>query len=46
MISVFDTVENIVGKGENAGYKVFPPFLTLLSKDFFLKDHKKLGFCG
>ena len=28
-------VENIVGKGENAGYQHFFPFLTLFSKDFF-----------
>ena len=33
MISVFDRVENIVGKGENAGYQHF-----LLSPQCFQKD--------
>ena len=32
MISVFDTVENIVGKGENAGYQHFLLFLQCFQK--------------
>ena len=32
MISVFDRVENIVGKGENAGYQHFLLFATMFSK--------------
>ena len=35
-ISVFDRVENIVGKGENAGYQ---HFLTMFSKVLFLGGH-------
>ena len=31
MISVFDRIENIVGKGENAA---FSPFPTMFSKGF------------
>ena len=30
----FDTVENIVGKGENAGYQHFLPFPLCFPKDF------------
>ena len=40
---VFGRVENIVGKGENAGYQ---HFLTMFSKGFFLKVVKKSGLCG
>ena len=36
MIFVFDRVENIVGKGENAGYQHFLLFPTMFSKGFFL----------
>ena len=36
MISVFDRVEKIIGKEENAGYQQFSPFPTMFSKDFFL----------
>ena len=36
MIFVFDRVENIVGKGENAGYQHFLLFPTMFSKCFFL----------
>ena len=32
MISLFDSLENIVGKGENAGYQHFSPFPTMFSK--------------
>ena len=35
-ISVFDRVQNIVGKGENAGYTV---------KRVLLQGHQKSGFC-
>ena len=37
MISHFDGVENIVVKGENAGYQHFSPFPTLFSKAFILR---------
>ena len=32
---VLGRVENIVGKGENAGYQHFSPFSTMFSKVFF-----------
>ena len=31
-----DSLENIVGKGENANYQHFFPFPTMFSKGFFL----------
>ena len=34
---VMGRVENIVGKGENAGYKHFLFFLTMFSKAFFFR---------
>ena len=37
MISVFDWAENIVGKGENAGYQHFFPFPTMFSKGFLYR---------
>ena len=37
MISVFAKVENIVGKGENAGYQHFSPFPTMFSKAFYFR---------
>ena len=36
MISVFDRVENIVGKGENAGYQHFLLFPQCFQKASFL----------
>ena len=36
MIFVFDGVENIVGKGENAGYQHFLPFPQCFQKAFLL----------
>ena len=36
MISVFHRVENIVGKGENAGNQHFLLFQSMFSKGFFL----------
>ena len=35
IISVFDRVENIVGKGENAGYQHFLLFLQCFEKASF-----------
>ena len=35
IISVFDRVENIVGKGENAGYQHFLPFPKCFEKASF-----------
>ena len=35
MISVFDRVENIVGKGDNASLSAFSPFPTMFLKGFF-----------
>ena len=37
MIPVFDRVENIVGKGENAGYQHFLLFPTMFSKGFLYR---------
>ena len=34
---VLGRLENIVGKGENAGYSLFSPFPTMFSKVFFSK---------
>ena len=39
---VFDVLENIIGKGENAGYRHFSPFATLFSKALFLRVIKSL----
>ena len=36
LISLFDWVENIVGKGENADYQHFLLFPTMFSKGLFL----------
>ena len=33
-VFVFERVENIVGKGENAGLPAFSPFPTMFSKVF------------
>ena len=35
IISISDRVENIVGKGENAGYQHVSRFLTMFSTAFF-----------
>ena len=43
MISVSDRVENIVGKGENAGYQHFLLFPIMFSKDFFLRTREMSG---
>ena len=40
---VFDRVENIVGKDENAGYQHFPFFPTMFSKALFLQGCSKSG---
>ena len=40
MISVFDRVENIVEKGENAGYQHFLLFLQCFQKAFFSRSLK------
>ena len=37
MISFPDRVENIVGKGGNAGYQHFSPFPTMFSKALFFR---------
>ena len=42
---VFGRVENIVGKGENAGYQHFLLCLKCFPKAFFHKDHWKLDPC-
>ena len=39
MISGYDRVENIMGKGENAGYQHFLLFLQCFLKDFFSQGH-------
>ena len=43
---VLGRVENIVGKGENAGYQHLLLFPTWFSKGFFLKVIKSWGLCG
>ena len=45
MISVLDRVENIVGKGENAGYQHFLLFPQCFLKTSFVGS-KRLGLCG
>ena len=45
MIFVFDKVENIVEKGQNAGYQRFLFSLNVL-KRLFTWGHLKLGLCG
>ena len=42
MTSIFDKVENNVGKGENAGYQHFLLFPTMFSKAFCLWVRKTL----
>ena len=42
-ISLFDRVENTMGKGENTGYQHFLPFPTVFSKAFFIRV---VGLCG
>ena len=39
--SVFDRVENIVGKGENAGHQHFLLFPQCFEKGFFPRDVSK-----
>ena len=43
IISVFDKVENIVGKGENAGYQHFFLFPQCILKRLL---SQKVSFCG
>ena len=40
MVSVFDRIENTVGKGENAGYQHFPLFPLSFQKASFLGSLK------
>ena len=40
---VLGRVENIVGKGENAGLQPFSPFPTVFSKAFFFRVIDKVG---
>ena len=44
-ISVFDKIENIVGKGENAGYQHFL-FPSMFSKGLFLRGVKRCHCVG
>ena len=46
IISVFDSVENIVGKGENAGYQHFLLFLQCFEKASFPGVFQKVSLCG
>ena len=43
MVSVLGRVENIVGKGENAGYQHFLLFSTMFSKVFFTRVVDKVS---
>ena len=45
IISVFDTAENIVGKGENVGYQHFFSFSTMFLKGFFHITREKESLC-
>ena len=45
-MSVFDRVENIVGKGENACYQYFLRFPQYFEKAFFPKTCQKVSLCG
>ena len=45
-ISPFDRVENIVGKGENAGHQHFLLFSYSVFQSFLLYVRFKSGFCG
>ena len=40
---VFGRVENIVGRGENAGYQYFFLFPTMFFKKLFTRGRLKLG---
>ena len=42
----FYRVENIVGKGENAGNQHFPPFPQCFQRCFFFQGRSKSGLCG
>ena len=46
MISVFDRVENIVEKGENAGYQHFLLFPQCFQKASYTRSLKKSKLCG
>ena len=50
IISVFDRVENIVGKGENAGIKVLVTSIFSFSHNVFKRPlsqtHQKASLCG
>ena len=46
MISVFDRVENTVGKGENASYQHILLFPQCFQKASFLGVVKSRGLCG
>ena len=43
---VFHRIENIVGKGENAGYRYFLLLPQCFQKAFFPPVHQKLSLCG
>ena len=45
MISVFERIENTVGKGENTGYQHFLLFPHCFPKPYSLGSLKS-GFCG
>ena len=46
IISVFHTVENIVGKGENAGYQHVFPFSHNVLKRHLSQTRQKVSLCG
>ena len=45
ILFVFDRIENIVGKGENAGYQQILLFQQCFSKVFYLHRCKKSPLC-
>ena len=42
---VIERLENVVGKGENVGYRYFSPFPAIFSKGL-LSGSLKVGICG
>ena len=46
MIHVLEMLENIVGKGENAGYHAFSPFLIIFSKALYFRVVKNQDCVG
>ena len=46
IISIFESVENIVGKGENAGYQHFLLFQQCFEKKLLFQKGQNVSLCG